>query len=139
MLFPKKVKFRKWQTGRSNPKKIRVATRGVKLAFGSHGLRALESAPVTSNQIEASRRVLARALGKTGRVWVRVFPDRPETKKGGELPMGKGKGDPFRFVARVRPGTMLFELDGVPDKEAHSYLVQAGHKLPIKTTVVVRH
>lgn len=139
MLFPKKVKFRKWHTTRENPKKVRVATRGVKLAFGSHGLRALDSAQITSNQIEASRRVLARALGKTGRVWVRIFPDRPETKKGGELPMGKGKGDPFRFVARVRPGTMLFELDGVADKEARNYLVQAGHKLPVKTTVVVRH
>lgn len=139
MLFPKKVKFRKWHTARSNPKKVRVATRGVKLAFGSHGLRALGSTPITSNQIEASRRVLARALGKTGRVWVRVFPDRPETKKGGELPMGKGKGDPYRFVVRVRPGTMLFELDGVADKEAHRYLIQAGHKLPVKTTVVVRH
>lgn len=139
MLFPKKVKFRKWQTTRENPNKKRVATRGVKLAFGSHGLRAVGMAQITSNQIEASRRVLARALGKNGRVWVRVFPDRPETKKGGELPMGKGKGDPFRFVARVRPGTMLFELDGVPDAQAKAYLVQAGHKLPVKTTVVVRH
>lgn len=138
MLFPKKVKFRKWHTTRENPKKKRVATRGVTLAFGSHGLRALGSAQITSNQIEAARRVLARALGKSGRVWVRIFPDRPETKKGGELPMGKGKGDPFRFVARVRAGTMLFELDGVPEKEARAYLVQAGHKLPVKTTVVVR-
>jgi large subunit ribosomal protein L16 len=139
MLFPKKVKFRKWHTTRENPKKKRVATRGVKLAFGSHGLRAIGAAQISSNQIEASRRVLARALGKTGRVWVRIFPDRPETKKGGELPMGKGKGDPFRFVARVRPGTMLFELDGVPDAQARAYLVQAGHKLPVKTTVIVRH
>ncbi len=139
MLFPKKVKFRKWHTTRENPKKKRVATRGVSLAFGSHGLRAIGMAQISSNQIEAARRVLARALGKSGRVWVRVFPDRPETKKGGELPMGKGKGDPFRFVVRVRPGNMLFELDGVPDKEARAYLVQAGHKLPVKTTVIVRH
>lgn len=138
MLFPKKVKFRKWQRGRENPKKPRVATRGVTLAFGSHGLKAMGSAQITSNQIESARRVLARALGKTGRVWVRIFPDRPETKKGGELPMGKGKGDPYRFVVRVRPGTMLFELDGVPDKDARLYLVKAGHKLPVKTTVAVR-
>lgn len=138
MLFPKKVKFRKWQTERENPRKKRVATRGIALAFGSHGLRAVEAGPISSNQIEASRRVLARALGKTGRVWIRIFPDRPETKKGGELPMGKGKGDPFRFVYRVRPGAMLFELDGVPDAQARSFLVQAGHKLPVKTTVVVR-
>ncbi len=139
MLFPKKVKFRKWQRNRENPKKLRVATRGITLAFGSHGLKATASAQITSNQIEASRRVLARALGKTGRVWVRIFPDRPETKKGGELPMGKGKGDPYRFVARVRPGTVLFELDGVPDKEARSFLVRSGAKLPVKTAVVVRH
>ncbi len=137
-MFPKKVKFRKWQRSRENPKKIRVATRGVALAFGSHGLKSVGTAQVSSNQIEASRRVLSRALGKTGRVWVRIFPDRPETKKGGELPMGKGKGDPYRFVARVRPGTMLFELDGVPDKEARSCLVRAGHKISVKTTVVVR-
>jgi large subunit ribosomal protein L16 len=139
MLFPKKVKFRKWHTTRENPNKKRVATRGVKLAFGSHGLKSLDTAQITSNQIEASRRVLARALGKTGRVWVRIFPDRPETKKGGELPMGKGKGDPYRFVARVRPGSLLFELDGVPAKLAQEYLVKAGHKLPVRTTVVVRH
>ncbi len=138
MLFPKKVKFRKWHTTRENPLKKRVATRGVKLAFGSHGLKATEPGQITSNQIEAARRVLARALGKTGRTWVRIFPDRPETKKGGELPMGKGKGDPYRFVARVRPGAMLFELDGVPDKEARSFLTQAGHKLPVKTVIVVR-
>lgn len=139
MLFPKKVKFRKWQRGRENPKKARVATRGVTLAFGSHGLKAVEPARITSNQIEAGRRVLARALGKTGRVWVRVFPDRPDTKKGGELPMGKGKGDPYRFVAPVRPGSMLFELDGVPDKEARAFLIKAGGKLPIKTVVIVRN
>lgn len=139
MLFPKKVKFRKWQRSRENPKKVRVATRGVTLAFGSHGLKSIGTSQVTSNQIEAARRVLARALGKTGRVWVRIFPDRPETKKGGELPMGKGKGDPYRFVARVRPGTMLFELDGVPDKEARAFLIKAGHKIPVKTTVIVRH
>lgn len=138
MLFPKKVKFRKWQRSRENPKKKHVATRGVTLAFGSHGLKSLESARVTSNQIESARRVLARALGKTGRVWVRIFPDIPDTKKGGELPMGKGKGDPYRFVAQVRPGSMLFELDGVPDKEARTFLVKSGAKLPIKTTVIVR-
>ncbi len=139
MLFPKKVKFRKWQSDRENPKKKRVATRGVKLSFGSHGLKAVEPARITSNQIEAARRVLARGLGKVGRVWVRVFPDRPQTKKGGEVPMGSGKGDPYRFVIKVRPGAMLFELDGVPDKDARHYLVKAGDKLPIKTTVVVRN
>ena len=139
MLFPKKVKFRKWQSDRENPKKLRVATRGTSLSFGSHGLKAIQSARITSNQIEAARRVLSRGLGKAGRVWVRIFPDRPETKKGGEVPMGSGKGDPFRFVIQVRPGTMLFELDGVPDKDARLYLTKAGDKLPIKTAVIVRH
>lgn len=139
MLFPKKVKFRKWQRGRENPNRVRIATRGTKLAFGSHGLKAMSTGQITSNQLEAGRRVLARALGKTGRTWTRVFPDRPETKKGGELPMGKGKGDPYRFVTRVRPGTILFELDGVPEKEARAFLVKAGGKLPVKTTVIVRH
>ncbi|MEK7530376.1 MAG: 50S ribosomal protein L16 [Patescibacteria group bacterium] len=139
MLFPKKVKFRKWQKGRTNPLKKRVATRGVKLAFGSHGLRALGTARISSNQIEAARRVLARTLGKTGRVWTRIFPDMPETKKGGELPMGKGKGDPFRFVAEVHAGGILFELDGVTDAIAVASLKQAGSKIPVKTTVITRH
>ncbi len=138
MLFPKKVKFRKWQRSRENPKKKRVATRGVSIAFGSHGLRALGSARITSNQIEAARRVLARGLGKTGRVWVRIFPDRPDTKKGGEVPMGSGKGDPSGFVAPGRAGSMLFEHDGGPEKAARLFLTNAGHKLPVKTTVVVR-
>src|SRR3989344_6987829 len=139
MLFPKKVKFRKWQSDRENPKKLRVATRGTSLSFGSHGLKAIQSARITSNQIEAARRVLSRGLGKAGRVWVRIFPDRPETKKGGEVPMGSGKGDPFRFVIEVKPGAMLFEIDGVTDVIAREALRKAGPKLSVKTLVVVRH
>ncbi len=138
MLFPKKVKFRKWQSGRVNPEKKQVATRGITLSFGSHGLKATSIARVSSNQIEAARRAMARHLGKTGRAWVRVFPDRPETKKGGELPMGKGKGDPYRFVAVVKPGRILFEVDGIDDTAAREALRKAGTKLPIKTTVVKR-
>lgn len=138
MLFPKKVKFRKWQRGRENPKKTRVATRGTTIAFGSFALKAASAAEVSSNQIESARRVLARASGKTGRVWIRVFPDRPETKKGAELPMGKGKGDPFRFVVRVRPGTVLFEIDGIPAVQARAALIQCAHKLPIKTVITSR-
>ena len=138
MLFPKKVKFRKWQRSRENPKKVRVATRGVKLSFGSHGLKSIGTSQVTSNQIEAARRVLARALGKTGRVWVRIFPDRPETKKGGELPMGKGKGDPYRFICDVKPGRLIYEIDGVDDKTAREALKKAGAKLPLKSVVVSR-
>ncbi|MBV9349361.1 MAG: 50S ribosomal protein L16 [Patescibacteria group bacterium] len=139
MLFPKKVKYRKWQTGRVNPKKKQVATRGITLAFGSHGLKATTAGRISSNQIEASRRAASRLLGKTGRVWVRIFPDRPQTQKGAELPMGKGKGDPFRFVAEVKPGRVLFEIDGVDDAVAREALRKAGTKLPVKTLVVARH
>lgn len=138
MLFPKKVKFRKWQTGRTNPAKKRVATRGITLAFGSHGLKAMDGARISSNQIEAARRAATHLLGKTGRVWVRIFPDRPETQKGAELPMGKGKGDPYRFVAEVKAGTVLFEIDGIEDSIAREALRKAGAKLSVKTLIVKR-
>ena len=139
MLFPKKVKYRKWQRSRVNPKKKQVATRGVTLAFGSHGLKALTYDRISSNQLEAARRAGARLLGKTGRVWIRVFPDRPDTKKGGELPMGKGKGDPYRFVVEVKPGRILFEIVGVTDAIAREALRKAATKLSVKTTVIARH
>jgi large subunit ribosomal protein L16 len=138
MLFPKKVKFRKWQTDRTNPKKVRVATRGTTIAFGSHGLKAVSAGRISSNQIEAARRAAVHMLGKTGRAWTRIFPDRPETQKGAELPMGKGKGDPFRFVASVEPGRVLFEIDGVDDATAREALRKAGTKLSVKTVVVSR-
>jgi large subunit ribosomal protein L16 len=138
MLFPKKVKYRKWQRGRVNPKKKQVATRGVSLTFGSHGLKVMTPGRISSNQIEAARRAATRLLGKTGRAWVRVFPDRPETKKGAELPMGKGKGDPFRFVAEVKPGNLILEIDGVPDAVAREALRKAGAKLSVKTIIVSR-
>lgn len=140
MLFPKKVKFRKWHTDRKNPKKIasRVATRGVALAFGSFGLKAVTPARITANQIEAARRVISRSTGKTGRTWIRIFPDRPETKKGAEVPMGAGKGDPFRFVVEVKPGRVLFEIDGVSEAQAREAFRKAGAKLPVKTAVVSR-
>ena len=138
MLFPKKVKYRKWQSERVNPAKKQVATRGVSIAFGSHALKATTIARVTSNQIEAARRAMVHSLGKTGRVWIRILPDRPQTKKGGELPMGKGKGDPYRFVVEVKPGRLLFEVDGVDDKAARESLRKGGTKLPLKTIVVTR-
>jgi len=140
MLFPKKVKFRKWQTARKNPKKLAsaVATRGTTLTFGSFGLKATTGARVTANQIEAARRVISRSTGKTGRTWIRVFPDRPETKKGAEVPMGAGKGDPFRFVAEIKPGRILFEIDGVTDEAAREAFRKASAKLPVKTSVISR-
>ena len=138
MLFPKKVKHRKWQTGRSNPKRVRLASRTTALSFGSHGLKALAAGRINSNQIEASRKVIRRALTKRGKMWVRIFPDRPYTAKGAEVPMGKGKGDPQGFVAVVEPGNVLFEIDGVDDGEAREALRKAGAKLPVKTRIVTR-
>jgi len=138
MLFPKKVKHRKWQTARRNPNKVRVESRGTTLAYGSFGLRSLSEERVTSNQIEAARRVISRTLGKTGRIWIRIFPDRPYTQKAAEVPMGKGKGDPQYFVCEVLPGRLLFEVDGVSSTIAHTALTKASKKLPVKTKVVSR-
>jgi large subunit ribosomal protein L16 len=139
MLFPKKVKHRKWQTGRLSEKKLnRPDTRGVSVQFGSFGLKALTPARVTSNQIEAARKVLTRATAKTGKLWIRIFPDRPVTAKPAEVGMGSGKGDPKHYVFQVRPGRVLFEMDGVDEKIARAHLRQAGMKLPVKTVIVTR-
>jgi large subunit ribosomal protein L16 len=119
MLFPKKVKHRKWQTGRRSEAKLaRPDTRGTTVAFGSYGLKATTPHRVTSNQIEAARKVLSRATGKGGKMWIRIFPDRPVTQKPAEVGMGKGKGDPNHFVFEVRPGRIIFEIDGVVDAVA---------------------
>lgn len=138
MLFPKKVKFRKWQTARVNKNKKRVATRGTEVSFGSHGLKALGSARIKSNQIEAARRVISRTLGKTGKTWIRIFPDRPYTQKAAEVGMGKGKGDPQGYVFDVLPGRIIFEIDGVSDEVAREALRKASAKLPFKSKVVHR-
>lgn len=138
MLFPKKVKFRKWHTMRHNAKKVKVATRGITIAFGSHGLKAMTPARVRSNQIESARKVIARSLGKTGRQWIRIFPDKPFTKKPPEVKLGKGKGDPVGYEVEVWPGRMLFEVDGVPDAVASEALIKAAKKLPLKAKVVTR-
>lgn len=139
MLFPKKVKHRKWQVGRqSEAKRATPDTRGVSVAFGSYGLRATTQARVRSNQIEAARRVISRTLGKTGKVWIRIFPDRPVTKKAAEVPMGKGKGDPEYFMFEVHPGRILFEIDGVSEAIAREALRKATAKLPLKGKFVHR-
>ncbi len=138
-LFPKKVKHRKWQTDRKNPEKLsRPATRGVSVDFGSHGLKATTHARVKSNQIEAARRAMSRHLGKTGRAWIRIFPDRPFTRKPAEVKMGKGKGDLQGYEVVVKPGKIIFEVDGVTNDVAKEALRKAGTKLPLKTKVVVR-
>lgn len=139
MLFPKKVKHRKWQTHRKSETKLaRPETRGITVAFGTYGMKATTAARITSNQIEAARKVLTRATGKTGKMWIRIFPDRPITEKAAGLKMGKGKGDPKHFVFEVRPGRVLFELDGVADAAARDAMRRAGSKLPLKTSVVTR-
>ncbi len=139
MLFPKKVKHRKWQTGRKSPaRRERPDTRGTTVAFGSFALKATSGSRLTSNQIEAARKVLTRATGKGGKLWIRVFPDRPVTAKPAEVGMGSGKGDPKGFVFEVQPGRVLFELDGVEEAAARASLRQAGMKLPMNTTVIAR-
>jgi large subunit ribosomal protein L16 len=140
MLSPKKTKHRKWQTGRKNPARLlRPETRGISVAFGSHGLKAMSPARITSNQLEAARRALTRAAGKTAKVWTRVFPDRPFTQKAAEVGMGSGKGDVQGYVVEVRPGRVIFEVDGAPEAMAREALRKAGTKLPLKARVIERN
>jgi len=139
MLFPKKVKHRKWQIGRKSEEKLqRPDSRGVSVAFGSYGLKATSPSRVKSNQIEAARRVISRTLGKTGKIWIRIFPDKPVTKKPPEVGMGKGKGDPDHFVFEVAPGRVLFEVDGVSEEVAREAMRKAAAKLPLKGKFVRR-
>ena len=139
MLFPKKVKHRKWQIGRKSEKKLhKPDTRGITVAFGSYGLKAITPSRVKSNQIEAARRVISRTLGKTGKIWIRIFPDKPITKKPAEVAMGKGKGDPDHFVFEVAPGRVLFEVDGVPEEVAREAMRKAAAKLPLRGRFVTR-
>lgn len=138
MLVPKKVKHRKWHTMRKNAKKILVETRGTTVAFGSYGLKSLSSARIRSNQLEAARKTISRALGKTGKVWIRIFPDMPYTLKPAEVGMGKGKGDPQGYCFQVKPGRILFEVDGVEEVVAKEALRKGGTKLPVKTLIVSR-
>ncbi len=138
MLFPKKVKFRKWHKMRRNETKPKVETRGTTIAFGSFGLKAETAERVTSNQLEAARKAMSRKLTKVGRVWIRVFPDMPITRKAAEVPMGQGKGDLQGYCAQIYPGRIIFEVDGVSAEIAHEALRKAGTKLPLKTRVIAR-
>ncbi|OGC77290.1 MAG: 50S ribosomal protein L16 [candidate division Zixibacteria bacterium RBG_16_50_21] len=134
MLMPKRVKFRKQQRGRRRGK----AYRGSNVDFGEYGLKALEPAWVTNRQIEAARVALTRFIKRGGKVWIRIFPDKPFTKKPAETRMGKGKGNPEYWVAVVKPGRVLFELGGVTFDQAQEAMNLAAHKLPIKTVLVSR-
>lgn len=137
MLLPKKVKHRKWHKPRRISKG--VATRLTKVSFGSFGLVAITEGWITSRQIEAARRVLTRYVKKGGKIFIRVFPDRPVTKKGNELPMGGGKGSPDHYVATVKPGTIMFEMVGITEQDAHKALIASGHKLPVKVRFVKKN
>ncbi|MFA8449482.1 MAG: 50S ribosomal protein L16 [Bacteroidales bacterium] len=134
MLQPRKTKFRRVQKGRMKG----LAQRGNQLAFGSFGIKALQSAWITGRQIEAARQAVTRYMKREGQVWIRIFPNKPITKKPAEVRMGKGKGAPEYFVAPVTPGRILFETDGVPLEIAREALRLAAQKLPITTKFIVR-
>ena len=134
MLQPKRTKFRKQFKGRIHG----TATSGAELTFGAFGLKALEPERVTARQVEAARRAITRHMKRSGRVWIRVFPDVPVSKKPTEVRMGKGKGTPEFWVARVKPGRIMFEIDGVTEPVAREALRLGAAKLPIKTRVVAR-
>lgn len=134
MLLPKKVKHRKWMKGRRRMKGI--ATTKLTVAFGSFGLKATTHAWVTSRQIEAARRAMTRFVARGGKIWIRIFPDKPITKKGAEVPMGSGKGSVDHYVCVVRPGTVMFEIDGVPETTAREAMDLAAYKLPCLTRFV---
>jgi large subunit ribosomal protein L16 len=136
MLFPKKVKFRRWQTARKHPEKRGVASRGTEIQFGSYALKATTQARVTSRQIEAARKAVTRTVGKLGKYWIRIFPDRPFTAKAAEVGMGKGKGNPEGYCFDVRPGRILFEVDNVDDFTAREALRKAASKLPVSGKIV---
>ncbi|PIG92913.1 50S ribosomal protein L16 [Gloeocapsopsis sp. IPPAS B-1203] len=134
MLSPRRTKFRKQQRGRMEG----IATRGNNLNFGDFGLQALEPAWITSRQIEASRRAMTRYIRRGGKIWIRIFPDKPVTMRPAETRMGSGKGSPEYWVAVVKPGRILFEIAGVPEETAREAMRLAMYKLPIKTKFVVR-
>ncbi len=134
MLQPRKTKFRKQQKGRMKGN----AQRGTTIAFGSFAIKSLETEWITGRQIEAARQAVTRYMKREGNIWIRIFPDKPITKKPAEVRMGKGKGEPELFVARVKPGRILFEADGVPEEVAREAMRLAAQKLPVKTKFIVR-
>ena len=134
MLLPKRVKYRKTQRGKVKGNE----TRGTQVAFGSFGLKALESGWITSRQIEAVRVTLSRTMKRDGKIWIRIFPDKPVTKKPAETRMGSGKGSPEFWVSVVRPGRIMFEVGGITKELAEEAMRLASHKLPVKTKMVIR-
>jgi large subunit ribosomal protein L16 len=135
MLMPKRTKYRKTHRGRMSG----TETRGVDVQFGEFGLQVMEPAWITSRQIEAARKAMTRSVRRGGQLWIRVFPDKSITKKPAETRMGSGKGNPEFWVAVVKPGRVMFEMAGIPQKDAHHALQLAAQKLPIKCRVIERH
>ncbi len=136
MLTPKKVKHRKWQKGRSKNRKVEL--RGTKLSYGTFGLKAESSAWVNSRQIEAARRTITNHVKREGKVWIRIFPDKPITMRPPEVTMGGGKGSVDHYVFPVKPGRVLFEMDGVSVEKAREALRLAGFKLPVRTRFIMK-
>ncbi len=136
MLIPKKVKHRKWQKGRS--RKRAVETRGLALSYGQYGLKSLSAAWVDSRQIESARKTITNFLKRNGRLWIRVFPDKPVTLRPPETTMGGGKGSVDHYVFPVRPGRVLFEIDGVDEATAREALRLASYKLPVKSRIIAK-
>lgn len=134
ILMPKKVKHRKWRKGRSKG----LASRGGKISFGSFGLMSLDARWISARQMEAARRAIIRYLKKGGKLWVRIFPDKPVTKKGTEVPMGGGKGSVDHYVFPIKPGRIIFELDGLKEEAAKEAFRKATDKLPVKTKFIKR-
>ena len=135
MLQPARQKFRKQHKGRNTG----IATTGNKVSFGEFGLKAISRGRITARQIEAARRVMTRHIKRGGRVWIRMFPDKPISKKPAEVRMGKGKGSVEYYVAEIKPGKMLYEMDGVPEELAREAFRLAAAKLPVQTTFITRH
>jgi len=135
MLLPKKTKYRKQMKLRNNGN----ATRGTEIAFGSYGLKAETAERITSRQIEAARRAMTRYVKRGGKIWIRIFPDTPITKKPAEVRMGSGKGAVDHYAAKVKPGRIMFEMDGVTEDVAKEAMRLAAHKLPVRTRFIVKH
>lgn len=136
MLLPSKVKFRKMHKGRGRNK--RTATTKLSVSFGDYGLKAMSGAWVTSRQIESARRAMTRFIKRGGKVWIRIFPDKPLTNHGNESVMGGGKGSVDHYVAVIRPGTVMFEMSGVPEETAREAMRLAAYKLPMKTRFITK-
>lgn len=134
ILMPRKVKHRKWHKGRSKG----IELRGTELSFGSFGLKSLETRWISARQLEAARRTILRYFKKGGKLWIRIFPNKPVTKKGTEVPMGGGKGDVDHYVFPIKPGRIIFEVEGIKEEVAREALEQASNKLPVKTKFIKR-